>query len=118
MKNKVMGISKKLKLKQQRLKEDKRKQIEERYNKIQELSKNHNPLPERGRYNNTHTHIGVNQNSNMINVKQGYFNKGKYQHKAVETVPIHYLKWMLETKELNKSEMGLIRKLIKKSEVE
>lgn len=107
-----MGISKKLKLKQQRLKEDKRKQIEERYNKIQELSKNHNPLPDRGRYN-THTHIGVNPNSNMINVKQGYFNKGKYQHKRVETVPIHYLKWMLETKELNKSETRLVKKLIK-----
>ena len=104
------------KLKKGELIEDRRKKMLDDYNKLQQLSKNHNPPPDRGMYSN-HTHIAVDSNSNMINVKQGYFNKGKYQLKEVDKVPIEYLMWLMKNRPLNTSELKLINRVIK-SEVE
>ena len=87
------------------------------YDKVNTLSKNHNPPPARGKpskYKNTDT---VERNSNFINVAGGYFNKGKYKAINVDKAPLNYLNWVIHNIELNKSETTLIRKLIK-SEME
>jgi len=56
----------------------------------------------------------VNLNSNFINLSQGYFNKGKHKGTPVSNASLDYLKWVMETIELNIGEKNLINKLINK----
>lgn len=70
----------------------------------------HNPLPIRGQINNTKVFVSIESNSNFINCKGGYFNRGKYKGIPVKDVKKHYLKWVLENISLNQSELKLLRK--------
>jgi hypothetical protein len=85
----------------------------QKFAEVQKLSKNWNPLPERGsslpRLQNT-----VDRHSSFINCSQRYFNKGKYKGIFLKDTPQEYLKWVVQEIELNNSELKLIRKFIKK----
>ena len=56
----------------------------------------------------------VEPNSNFINLRGNYFNKGKYKGIEVDRAPIDYLEWLLHrsTVTLNKGETKLVNKLI------
>jgi len=48
--------------------------------------------------------------SNFINCRGGYFNKGKYKGKNLNTVPIKYLLWVQKNfTNLNKTEIKILK---------
>ena len=104
--------------KQKYLKDKREVEKWDRYNELQNLSKKWNPPPKR----NTKQFINkdtVEAQSNFINVKQGYFNEGKYKMVDVKNTPLDYLEWVYKNVQLNLSEQTLVKKYIdKKSDVE
>lgn len=58
--------------------------------------------------------LTIEKNSNFINLKGGYFNKGQYKGAEVNRATIDYLEWLLNSPiVLNKGEITLINKVIK-----
>lgn len=82
------------------------------YQKVQELSKTHNPLPKRGQ-KNTKLRSTIELHSGFMNAKQRYFNVGKYKGVDLDSVPVSYMNWVVSNIRLNESELKLIRKYIK-----
>lgn len=80
--------------------------------KVDQLRKSWNPLPVRGQ-KQTRLSFTIEKNSNFINCKQGYMNMGKYKGIELKSVPLWYLKWVVDNIELNQSELELIRKTLK-----
>ena len=105
--NNNMNLKQKNKLRKEALQKKKLEQSK----KVDELAKSWNPLPVRGqtlpRLNST-----IEKNSNFINCKQAYMNVGKYKGIDITSVPIWYLKWVVNNIQLNESELKLIRKTI------
>lgn len=100
--------SKKLKLKSERNKLA-------NYQKVQNLGKSWNPLPERNQ-KNTRVNSSIDKNSNFINCNQHYFNVGKYKGMKLSSAPVWYMNWVVNNVRLNKSELNLISKYIKQKE--
>jgi hypothetical protein len=84
-----------------------------RYNKVQQLSKTWDPLPERKDIGKTKLKETQETKSNFINCSGGYFNIGKYKGVEVKSVPKWYLIWVMENIELNTTEKKLLTKYIK-----
>ena len=58
--------------------------------------------------------LTIEKNSNFINLKGGYFNKGQYKGAEVNRPPVDYLEWLLNSPiVLNKGEITLLKKVIK-----
>lgn len=83
-----------------------------RAEEVDKLAASWNPLPVRGQQQ-VRLSSTIESNSNFINCKQKYFNKGKYKGIDVKDVPRWYLKWVVDNIQLNQSELNLIRKTIK-----
>lgn len=101
-----------------RIKKERRKEtIAEKnlreYLELQEKVKKHNPLPKR-EDNLPRLKVSEDPNSNFINVRGGYFNKGSKKGCDVSSVNIKYLIWVTNNIELNTSELKYIRRVIKK----
>ena len=60
--------------------------------------------------------VSEDPNSNFINVKGGYFNKGSKKGCDVSAADLTYLIWVTNNIELNISELNYIRRVIKKKE--
>ena len=82
------------------------------FNKVQELSKSHNPLPKRNQ-KNVRLRSTIELHSGFMNARQGYFNVGKYKGIDLKYVPTSYMKWVVDSIRLNESELQLVRKYIK-----
>ena len=58
--------------------------------------------------------LTIEKNSNFINLKGGYFNKGQYKGAEVNRPPVDYLELLLNSPIVkNKGEITLLNKLIK-----
>lgn len=104
---KNMKLKQKIKLRKAALEKKKLEQSK----RVDELAKSWNPLPVRGQTLPRLTST-IEKNSNFINCKQGYMNKGKYKGVDITSVPLWYLKWVVNNIQLNDSELKLIRKII------